>query len=237
MPPKARNQKSTRHVAGADELQPAKTTKGIPKQTKARVNEPKESKSRRSARDDDDSIVEVDEDEDEDAMGSQDVKSTTAIRKLIANQFSKNDGKANAKMNELQNPIAGMFADARLASEDRKRECGQYLEEMVLDIEAGLQARIDPDIEEILQALESRNKCVMELGMQDKPLYGQIKQQMEAAVAETTGSLNEHEQLRIRSRKRLLKYAKRDYRLATERQKLATDAQAYIKHYKRLIVL
>ncbi|KAG8820156.1 hypothetical protein FRC19_009100 [Serendipita sp. 401] len=123
---------------------------------------------------------------------------------------------------------------------------------MVLDIEAGLQARIDPDIEEILQALESRNvglssalrntlislqKCVMELGMQDKPLYGQIKQQMEAAVAETTGSLNEHEQLRIRSRKRLLKYAKRDYRLATERQKLATDAQAYIKHYKRLIVL
>ncbi|KAG8751211.1 hypothetical protein FRC14_008075 [Serendipita sp. 396] len=108
---------------------------------------------------------------------------------------------------------------------------------MVLDIEAGLQVRIDPDIEEILQALESRNKCVMELGMQDKPLYGQIKQQMEAAVAETTGSLNEHEQLRIRSRKRLLKYAKRDYRLATERQKLATDAQAYIKHYKRLIVL
>ncbi|CAG7846128.1 SubName: Full=Uncharacterized protein {ECO:0000313/EMBL:CCA66806.1} [Serendipita indica DSM 11827] len=213
-------------------------SKGTGKKHKGRFSESKLLGSQ--PKDGDASGSDQDESGDE-ATNGPDSNMFIMLRKFVEKQLASGKN-ASARETKLESEIKTLFGDARAASAERKTACAAYLDNMLMSIESTLQTEQEPDCEEILKLLGARAKYAAKVTSKLEALPP-INGQLDMATKQANDHLKDRQGLRARSRKRLIKHAQRDYERALEMQKtpallkLATDANAYIKHYKRLIVL
>lgn len=228
MPAKTANPKGSRRVTIATQDAQG-MSKGTGKKHKGRFSESKLLGSQ--PKDGDASGSDQDESGDEATNGPD----SNMLRKFVEKQLASGKN-ASARETKLESEIKTLFGDARAASAERKTACAAYLDNMLMSIESTLQTEQEPDCEEILKLLGARAKYAAKVTSKLEALPP-INGQLDMATKQANDHLKDRQGLRARSRKRLIKHAQRDYERALEMQKLATDANAYIKHYKRLIVL
>ncbi|PVF95588.1 hypothetical protein CPB86DRAFT_565843 [Serendipita vermifera] len=151
--------------------------------------------------------------------------------------FAESTSKSSNVHVKLEESITRLFAEAQEESEKRKAACSQYLTKMLAEMEVLVQRDIEPETSEIIAMIGKRSKLGTKLVDEHLGSIETIENELEAAVQQANGHVNAHKDHRKQSRKAAMKEAQHEFKRGVDMQKLALDANAYIRHYRKLIML
>ncbi|KDQ17834.1 hypothetical protein BOTBODRAFT_171548 [Botryobasidium botryosum FD-172 SS1] len=134
----------------------------------------------------------------------------------------------------LQSKTSALIDNARTRADTLKSECGAVLDETQAEIARLRSSQLETDFAHVAKLFGNRTKTVNDLFHLYGPSLSALSQSRNVEVEAISELLTSFPQTRERSRKRLMKLAQKDLAEGIENQKLATDAQEYIKHFQAL---
>lgn len=130
-----------------------------------------------------------------------------------------------------------MFQETRQSSLERRQVCDQMLAAALAGFNEVEQTDQNPGTRQIVKLRETRHIVATKVANSHEGAIGPINDEVKAATRGVEDSLVDHGGLRAQSRKRLGKFARSEFQRGLVAQEFATDAKAYIRHYKKLLLI